>query len=257
MAFTLSDQKYGALRTVVVCVLSLTAIVAGLSGCALTPGHVNIAYTPLDSGGAVKVAGAEALPVRISVSDQRASRDAVGHKTNGYGMEMAPITSDNDVPQTLQSAIESELRNRGFNVGGTGPTVAVTLTKFENRFVNGFWSGTATAEVVMNVVVERNDNTILYSKLIDEQGVNPEIQLASAENAGIALNRALQAAVTKLFEDQAFLSSLEAAGKNAKVQTASAPEASASAAISGKSKPAIPLGRPAAVEADWVVLDHK
>src|SRR5260370_15778070 len=106
-----------------------------VSGCALTPGRVNISYTPLGSSGTIRHAGAEAESVRVAVSDQRSLKDAVGHKTNGYGMEMAPITSDNDIPQTLQSAIESELKSRGFNMVGAGPTIAVALTKFENRFV--------------------------------------------------------------------------------------------------------------------------
>ena len=194
---------------------ALALIATTVSGCALTPGHVNIAYAPLDSGGPVRPARSAAEAVRVVVSDQRAAKDAVGHKTNGYGMEMAPITSDNDIPQTVQSAIESELKSRGFNIAGAGPTIAVTLTKFENRFVSGFWSGTATAELVMSVVAQRPAGGILYTKLIDVQGVNPGIQLSSAENAGIALDRALQEGVFQLFEDSAFLTALEAAGKNA------------------------------------------
>ncbi len=193
---------------------ALGLIAMTVSGCALTPGHVNVSYTPLGSSGTIRPAGAEAVSVHVAVSDQRASKDAVGHKTNGYGMEMAPITSDNDIPQTLQSAIESELKSHGFNIVEAGPTIAVALTKFENRFVNGFWSGTATAELVMNVVVQRPDGGIVYTKLIDVQGVNPGIQLSSAENAGIALDRALQGGIAQLFEDSAFPTALRTAGKN-------------------------------------------
>lgn len=209
------------------------ASVLEVSGCALTPGRVNISYTPVDSAEVTKLVEAEPVDAQVVVSDQRLSKDAVGHKSNGYGMEMAPITSDNDVPETLRSAIESELTRRGFTIGRNGTTVAVTLTKFENRFKNGFWSGTAAAEVVMSVVVKNRNGGIAYAKLIDTEGVNPGIRLASAENAQIALDRGLQQAVSELFADSTFLNSLQAGGKTT---TRQLPQPSPPRAVAGVSE---------------------
>src|SRR5260221_13949086 len=83
-----------------------------LSGCALTEGHVNIAYTP-DAGEVAKVADAEAAPVKVVISDERASKDAVGHKSNGYGMEMARITAEHEGVHPLQSAIQAAPTRHG------------------------------------------------------------------------------------------------------------------------------------------------
>jgi uncharacterized lipoprotein len=197
---------------------AMLSIVAGLSlaGCALTQGQVDISYTPADSGEATKVTGAEAIAARITVDDERASKDIVGHKSNGFGMEMAPITAGNDVPQTLQSAIGTELKDRGFTIANAGVPVTVMLTKFDSRFQTGFWSGTAKAEVVMNVTVkDLNGGNIVYTKLIDAEGLNEGIQIASSDNAQIALDRALQKAMSDLFADNNFVAALETAAKGA------------------------------------------
>jgi len=192
--------------------LVILLAVLGLGGCALTEGHVDIAYTPVNPSPA-KVIGAEETAVQVTIDDQRPSKDTVGHKSNGYGMEMAQIKSDNDVDQTLQSAIEGELKERGFTIASGGAALLVTLTKFENTFKNGFWSGTAEAEIVMNTVVKNSSGNIIYTKLVDADGINDGIQLASPENAQIALDAALQNGVAKLFEDNAFISALQSTGK--------------------------------------------
>jgi len=195
-------------------VMMTTILFAFLTtGCALTQGHVNINYQPRSHDALEPVASAETPPVQVAVVDQRVSKDNVGHKSNGYGMEMAPITADNDVNEALRSAIASELQARGFKVGDAGPNVTATLSKFENRFINGFWSGTAQGELVMNVVVTRPDKTLAYTKLIDAEGINKGIQIASAANAQIALNQALQEAVSQLFDDEGFLMALKPTGK--------------------------------------------
>jgi uncharacterized lipoprotein YajG len=194
----------------------------GLAGCALTQGQVDISYAPSDSGGTTKIAGAQAIAVSVSVDDERTTKDTVGHKSNGFGMEMAPIKSNNDVPQTLQSAISTELKNRDFTVAQAGVPIAVTLTKFDSRFQTGLWSGTAKAEVVMNVTVKDLDGNIVYTKLIDAEGLNEGIELASADNAQIALDRALQKAMADLFADNNFIAALETANKGATLQAKAA-----------------------------------
>jgi uncharacterized lipoprotein YajG len=187
-------------------------VLSGLVGCSSTPQPVDISYTPADSGMATKIAGAEAVAVHVSVDDERASKNTVGEMSKGLGMDLARISADNSVPQTLQSAIETELRDRGFAITSLGVPVTVTLTKFENQFRLGAWSSTDDAEIVMDVVVKDARGTI-YTRLIDVHGRNKGVEFATAQNAQIALDRALQRAVADLFADNNFVAALETAGK--------------------------------------------
>ena len=67
----------------------------------------------------------------------------------------ADIVSNTDVPGTLKSAFETELKNRGFTEGGGGNVISVSLGNFENQFTLGFFSGDATATIGMQVTVTR------------------------------------------------------------------------------------------------------
>lgn len=179
------------------------------TGCALTKGHVNLDYAPQTN--VSKVEGASAVRVRVEVLDLRAEKDRVGVKKNGYGMEMAPILADNDVPILLKESIEKELRQRSFNLGEGTADVIAELSKFSCDFKLGFWSGDAVAEMTLNVLVKGPAGNLVYSRLVVGEGAKPHIQLASASNAKIALTAALQDAVSKIFSDQQFIDALFAA----------------------------------------------
>jgi uncharacterized lipoprotein len=179
------------------------------AGCALTTDYVTLSYAP--QVGVSKIEGAEAIKVNVEVLDVRAVRDKVSVKKNGYGMEMAPIVAKEDVAKTVATAIEAELTNRGFATAPGSVKVFVELQKFYNDFKSGFWSGTAAAELIMNIQIKKPRGTIVYSKLLAGEGSIPGIQLASGENAQSALDAALKDAVTKLFDDSSFIKALFAA----------------------------------------------
>lgn len=180
------------------------------SGCALTTETVKLSYDPQTNVN--KIAGADSVKVKVEVSDVRAIRDKVSSKKNGYGMEMASIIAENDVTQLLQTAIEVELISRGF-VSGDVVLVFAELQKFYNDFKTGMWSGTALAEVTMNIQIRKRDGSILFSKVISAEGKNAGIQIASGENARIALNEALKNSVTILMAEKAFLDAIFVAAK--------------------------------------------
>ncbi|HWP59587.1 MAG TPA: YajG family lipoprotein [Candidatus Acidoferrales bacterium] len=188
-------------RFLLVCSMATLA-----SGCALTTDYVTLSYAP--QTGINKIVGAEAIKVDVEVLDVRAIRDKVSAKKNGYGMEMAPIIAKEDVATTIATAIESELANRGFIPGAGSVRLLAELQKFYNDFKTGFWSGTAAAELIMNVQIKKSDGTIVYSRLVAGEGNIPGIQLASGENARNALDAALKDAVAKLFDDGAFIQAL-------------------------------------------------
>jgi len=182
-----------------------------LSGCALTKDYVGLTYIPQPN--VSKIPGADAVAVNVEVNDLRSIKDKVSAKINGFGNEMAPIIATNDVVALVKSAIETELTQRGFSCGGKTVIVSVALSKFYSNFKTGFWSGSAVAEVTMDVQVKNADGGIAFSNLIAGAGLNPSLQVASGSNARIALEAALKDAMSKLTGDPAFIESLLKSGQ--------------------------------------------
>lgn len=199
-------------RILVLMAQTTFALTAALlfTGCALTKDYIALNYTP--QSGVSQIDGAQNASVLVTVSDQRAVRDRVGSKKNGYGMDMAEIISTNDVAKVLEGALQTELTARGFKLGAGGAQVAVELSKCLNDFKTGWWSGTAVAELVMSANVKKRDGTIAYTRLVNVDGQNTGIQLASGDNAKIAIERALQNGVRVLMDDRQFIEALMATG---------------------------------------------
>lgn len=182
----------------------LTASLLLISGCALTTGHVDLAYQPTTQ--ASKLAKPESPRVSVVVRDKRPTQ-VVGQKMNGLGMKMADIVSNTDVPGTLKSAFETELKNRGFTEGGGGNVISVSLGNFENQFTLGFFSGDATATIGMQVTVTRPNGSVAYDRYITGQAKD-WVEVAGEDNAQRELDAAMQDGVSKVFADNAFIGSL-------------------------------------------------
>ena len=184
--------------------------IASLSGCALTTDRIELRYN--QQQGVTQVLGANNVSVNVQVTDQRQDKSKVSSKKNGFGMEMAPILAIEDVAVTVRRSIEQELRSRGFQLGSDTALVriAADLTRFYNDHKVGFFAGDAIADLNMSVTVKSKNGEQLYSRQVNAQGVEPNTQLMSGENAKLALNRALENSMRALFEDQAFLSALVA-----------------------------------------------
>lgn len=182
--------------------------ISTLSGCALTTEQIELNYT--QQAGVTKITGAENVSVKVQVTDQRQDKSKVSSKKNGYGMEMAPITASEDVAVTIRKAIEKELRSRGFQPGTEASLVNIhtDVTRFYNDHKMGFFAGDAVADLNMSATVKSRNGTLLYSKQIVTQGKEANTQLASGNNAKIALERALESGMKILFEDQAFTAAL-------------------------------------------------
>jgi uncharacterized lipoprotein len=183
------------------------ALAAALSACALTTDYVDISYQP--AGTAAPVDGAAAAKVAVKATDARTSHlDRVGSKKNGFGAEMAPIVSNTDIVETTRRAIESELAARGFSIGDGGATVLVEVANFYNDFKPGFFSGDAVAEIALNVKVGTSGRPLAFSKLYAASGREPNIQLASGENAQAALNDGLRNVIAKVVGDPELIAAL-------------------------------------------------
>ena len=181
--------------------LMLWLILASVvSGCALTTEPIDIPYTP--SAARAPAPGATAVTVAVSASDARTSyRDRVSSKKNGFGMEMAPIVATNDIVQTVRAAVAQELHAEGFAIGPGSLELAVEVVKFYNDFKTGVFAGDAVADVTLNLKVLRPDRSVVFAKLYTGEGKEENIQLATGENARLALIRALGNAVQNLVGD--------------------------------------------------------
>lgn len=185
--------------------VALVSLLA-FGGCALTKSSIDVSYTP--QANVAKVPGADAVTVQTKVVDSRLVKNRVSSKKNGYGMEMASITAKEDVTAIFQRAIGVELTNRGFRLGEGGMTVVSELAKFYNDFKVGVFAGGAIAEASMNVQVKKPDGTITFSKLVSNGGGKDGLAFASGSNAKATLELALQAVVSDLFADPAFVQAL-------------------------------------------------
>lgn len=179
-----------------------------LAGCAFITEQIELKYN--QPVGVSRIAGASKVSVNVQVTDQRQDKSKVSSKKDMYGIELAAITAAEDVATTIRKAIEQELQARGFQLGSDTAhiTIATDLTRFYNDLNRGFFLGDAVAELNMGVTVKGQNGTQPYSRQIVAQGIEPNILLASGNNAKIALDRALENGLKLLFEDKAFLSAL-------------------------------------------------
>lgn len=197
----------------ILAIASCLAVVT-LSGCALTTDRVDLKYNPQQ--GVAQIPGANNVSINVLVADQRQDKSKVSSKKNGFGMELAPIVASEDVAATVRKAIEQELRARGFQLGSDSALVqiAADLTRFYNDHKMGFFAGDAVADLNMSVTVKSKKGDLLYTRQIIAQGIEPNTQLMSGENARLALNRALENGMKSLFDDQAFLAALVASSSS-------------------------------------------
>ncbi len=184
------------------------------SGCALTTDTINVPYQSLSA--ASPVAGADASTVAVTTADARTSyQDRVGSKKNGYGQEMAPIVSSNDIPSTVTSAFEQELSARGFKVGPGGASLQISLVQFYNDFKTGFFAADSVSNVAFNIKIVGANGNIVFSKYYNGTGENPNVQLMGGSEAQVALVKAFQSAVASAVNDPDFIKALVTAGGKA------------------------------------------
>ncbi|HEY3399850.1 MAG TPA: YajG family lipoprotein [Geothrix sp.] len=131
-------------------------------GCALTTETIHIEYPAPVS--VEKIAGAEAIKVKVEVRDLRPNQTReVARKINGFGSEMAPILNDEDVQALVKRSVETELRARGYALEGGKVPLQIELLTFIHRYNSGFFSGDSKAEVSFVVRVKDAQGKEVYT----------------------------------------------------------------------------------------------
>jgi uncharacterized lipoprotein YajG len=173
------------------------AAVLALTGCAFSSEKIDVRYTP--SSNPTAIPGAPDIGVKVQISDVRTRTDRVASRTNGYGQELGAISLNQDVSALIESAIETELRNRGYKLDAGTVLVNVEIHDFYNRFQTGFWSGTATSSVRLNVKIKDAQSNLVFSERVAGHGSREKVQMMAGKNAQPALEEALKNAITALF----------------------------------------------------------
>jgi uncharacterized lipoprotein YajG len=198
--------------------LSLFAVAFLASACALTTDGIDVPYQTL--GTATPVAGASMASVSVVAHDGRTVyQDRVSTKKNGYGMEMAPILANNDIPQTVGMTVEQELKAQGFQIGPGHAVLSVDVIRIYNDFKIGFFSGDAIADVEIHVTVRDPANSIVFVADYEGAGNEADVLMASGSNARAALIKAFQNTLNTLVSDHGLQAAILAA------QTPKAPAA--------------------------------
>lgn len=190
--------------------LSLIALLFLVSACALSEDIVDLNYQSTTTPQSLGIDGKQFI---LTVDDTRVQYfGRIGAKINGFGTEMADIKSTVPVHEVLFLAIEEELAARSIALSrNSSSVIAIEITALHNNFQTGGFSGSARGITTFVVNVRNGTGASLYDGVISEVFVEEGIQIASGENAALAIEGALSQAIQKLFDDPAFLNALVAA----------------------------------------------
>ncbi|MGR4864360.1 YajG family lipoprotein [Caulobacter sp. LARHSG274] len=188
-------------------ILAVVALAAMVTACATTEETVSVGYAPAPASA---VAGAEAIQVTVTAVDARTTNRArISTKINGYGMEMAPIRSKEEVADIVRDALSAEFKQHGYKLAAGGPKVEAKVTTFYNQFGVGMWSGKANSEVNLTVAVTSPSGAQVYSRDLAGKA-SKTVQMAGGKNAALSLSEALADDFKTLFADEAFTKALSA-----------------------------------------------
>jgi uncharacterized lipoprotein YajG len=197
-------------------VLLATIIVA----CAEKPLPVSFTYMPNQT--VRPTSGAESVNVEVTVNDVRRVKDTLGETTSA--IYTAQIVTRDDLSEVIKSGVESELVNRGFELGPGNALIVIDLEEIAVRHKISAFSGDSKprAMVILKSEVKRRTGTVLYSKEISGKVSLVLKDMTSSAASQEALDYALNDAVRNLVADPAFMQAVLSTGKPAK-PAASAP----------------------------------
>jgi uncharacterized lipoprotein YajG len=124
-------------------VLCLTLV----SGCATTDATLDVGHDPesVQSGPLSEVGSIAVVPGVLE--DLRPDRERIGFKKNGFGSNMADITSEEPVTDIVMNAVVHAFESNGHAVGKQGLTITGSVNQFWVDIDQNFWS----IEVIGNV----------------------------------------------------------------------------------------------------------
>ena len=179
-----------------------------LLACSAQSLPLSLTYTPDHVLQAVS--GAESVYVEVAVNDSRPDKITLGKLSAGI-VSIALITHD-DVAQVVKSGVESEMINRGFEVGPGNALVIIDLDQIEVLTTQPFMSSQPTnvarAAAIMSVQVKGKTGATLFStQMSGAASLTTHDETASAVSQR-ALDYAIDNAIRNLVTDPAFVKAL-------------------------------------------------
>lgn len=185
----------------------ILGIILIVSGCALTSGGVELHYLPISQINQIIKINDKEVILDI-IYEQETPSDLVSHKTNGYGMKMAPIYSTNvTITEFVKNAVIKELTNIGVEVGDNGKRIEIKIKKFYGDFGTNFFYGWIIADVILDVKVFLKEE-ILFSRTYMGNAEESNLIFFTENHAKNTLEKATSIVLYNLFADNEFINSL-------------------------------------------------
>jgi hypothetical protein len=185
---------------------------------------VALIYTPDQTVQSVNQA--DSVQVEVTVKDLRQNKATVGDAQIGFNI--IPVVIYDDPTAILKSAVDAELRDRGFKLGSGNAQIEIDLVGMEvlerasiDAFAAAFGTtnvSSSRAIVVIATKVRRVSGTILYNKSISGKITLPR-------GVERPLDYALDNAVRNLMNDPDFIKALLATRKTVKPAATAPPHA--------------------------------
>jgi len=168
-----------------------------------------ISYVPQES--VLPIKEADAIPVEVKVEDLQAAPSAAywSYWSPRYLFEPEDhYFRVKDPVGTITSAAETELKARGFKIGGGGASITIQLLYFEATFEQDPWGrATVRAYLSMRVQVRPQTGKVLYSKVVGGEA-SPISGALMWHPATHELEQSLADAVKRLFSDPEFTAAI-------------------------------------------------
>jgi hypothetical protein len=177
-----------------------------IAGCAIPVPERPISYTPQENVQPVK--DAADIPVEVRVEDLEGAPSALPWSPRYLLIPPDRSFRVKDPADTIKGAAETELRARGFKIGGDGALVTIQLAHFEASYEPSFWGPiTVRAYLSMRVQVRPQSGKVEYSKEVDGE-VSPLEVFFALHPATHQLQGTLADAFKRLFDDPAFTAAI-------------------------------------------------
>jgi uncharacterized lipoprotein YajG len=194
--------------------IPLLAFGSLLAGCASEVRKLPITYVPQQNVQAIR--GADAVPVEVTVEDLEPDEyvsgwDQVGAFLVGPFSGRTTRFQVKDAADTVRGAAETELKARGFKIGGGGALVIIQIERFaaqtEPEGAFGF-SATGRGYLSMRVEVQAQAGKVLFSKNVGAEGTPTDESAFTGKPATHVLGESLTDALKGLFADPAFAAAI-------------------------------------------------
>ena|SRR5208282_3650257 len=202
------NQRRCKFRTLVVAVGGLMIVALLVAGCSTEVKKLPITYVPQENVQAIK--GADAVPVEVTVEDLQPDEyespwESLDEKGARFHVE--------DAANTVKEAAETELRARGFKIGGGGALITIQLDRFAGQSETGGTLGltiTARGFLSMRVQVRPQTGKVLFSRNVgvEAEPISGTLVTLGRHPVTHQLQETLAETFKGLFADPAFTAAI-------------------------------------------------